>query len=117
MVLNNRPVALNGAQSLVTIDGFAIPLDFRNGQTYLNLHPFMDSQFEELPHVIMTRDITWTPSRYDSTPSTGDTWFRQQHNPDPLHPGFNLIGELAGANVNDSINPSILSILHRQGFE
>ena len=50
--VNDRPVSLNGTQSLITEDGYAIPLDFKNGLAYLNLRPFTEDEFENLPHVI-----------------------------------------------------------------
>lgn len=92
--VNDMPASINGAKSLVAINGSMIPLDFRNGLAYLNLRPCTDAKFEELPHVIMTRDVAWTQLRYDSIPSTDNSLFREQHNPDPLHPDFNLMGEL-----------------------
>ena len=47
--VNDRPVSLNGTQSLTTEDGYAIPLDFKNGRAYLNLRPFTEDEFETYP--------------------------------------------------------------------
>ena len=41
----------------------------------------------------MTRDIVWSPSRYDSSPSSNDTWFKESANPPPLHSDFDFFGE------------------------
>ena len=113
--VNDRPASLNGAQSLVTEDGYAIPLDFKNGLAYLNLRPFTTDEFETLPHVIMTRDIVWAPSRYDSSPSSNDKWFQESVNPPPLHPEFDFFGEHIEANLTEALYPSLLSLLRRTG--
>ena len=70
---NSRTMAWQSTtvhQSLITDDWYAIPLDFRNGLAYLNMCPFTDDELENLPHVIMTRDAVWSPSQYDSIPSS-----------------------------------------------
>lgn len=83
VTVNDRAATLNGAQSLVTHDGYAIPLDFRNGLPYLNIRPFTDDELTTLPQVIMTRDVTWSPSQYDSRPSEDPDWFNHQDDPPP----------------------------------
>jgi hypothetical protein len=32
------------------------------------MHPFTDQEWEELPHVILTRDSQWNPSMHDKEP-------------------------------------------------
>ena len=49
-----------------TIHGYAIPLDVRNGLPYMQLHPYTDTEWEEIPHVVLTGDISWYPAVYDS---------------------------------------------------
>ena len=49
VTVNDRPMSLNGDQSLITADGYAIPLDFKNGRAYLNLRPFTEDEFETYP--------------------------------------------------------------------
>ena len=95
--------------------GYAIPLDFRNGLVYLNLRPFTDNELEAPPHVIMTHGNVWSPSRYDSTPSSKDTWFQEQADPPPLHHDSNLFGEHIEANLTESLSPPLLSLLRRTG--
>jgi len=49
-----------------TIHGYAIPLDVWNGLPYMQLHPYTDTEWEEIPHVVLTGDISWYPAVYDS---------------------------------------------------
>jgi len=115
VTVNDRAATLNGAQSLVTNDGYAIPLDFRNGLPYLNIRPFTDDELTTLPQVIMTRDITWSPSQYDSRPSEDPNWFNNQDDPPPLHEGFDFNGEAIFANSSES-GPSLLSHLRHDAL-
>ena len=113
--VNDRCSVNQGHQSLITVDGYAIPLDFRNGLAYLNIRPFTKDEWSELPHVIMTRDVLWRPSKYDSRPSRNESWFDDQNNPYPLHPGFDFSGDLIETNISETLTPSILSQLRRDG--
>ena len=113
--VNAPPVSLNGEQSLLTDDGYAIPLDFNNGLNYLNLRPFTDDELETQPHVIMTRNMVWSPSRYDDIPSSSDSWFQEQATPSPLHCDFNLFEEHIEANLTEALSPPLLLLLRRTG--
>ena len=75
----------------------------------------MDLELEELPHVIMACNVDWSHSRYNSTPPSDDMWFKQQAEPDALHQGFNFAVEHVDASLDESLTPSILSVLLRQG--
>ena len=113
--VNDRCSINHGNQSLATPDGYAIPLDFKNGLAYLNIRPFTKKEWNELPHVVMTRDIVWKPSKYDSRPSRDESWFDGRNDPLPLHPGFDFNGDLVEANVSETLTPSILTQLRRDG--
>jgi len=113
--VNDRCSINQGHQSLATLDGYAIPLDFKNGLAYLNIRPFTKEEWNELPHVVMTRDIVWKPSKYDSRPSRDKSWFDGRNNPYPLHPGFDFSGDLIETNVSETLTPSVLTQLRREG--
>ena len=113
--VNDRCSINQGHQSLATPDGYAIPLDFRNGLAYLNIRPFTKKEWNELPHVVMTRDVVWKPSKYDSRPSRDESWFDGRNNPYPLHPGFDFSGDLIETNVSETLTPSVLTQLRRDG--
>ena len=56
-----------GGQSHVTNEGYVLPLDFKRGLAYLKIRLYTNNEFDKLPHVYMTRDIPWVPSRYDTS--------------------------------------------------
>ena len=64
----------------------------------------------------MTCDTVWSPSRYDSTPSSNDSWFQENTSPAPLHSDFGFFGEHIQANLTDALSPSLLSLLRRTGL-
>jgi len=70
-----------------------MPLDFQNGLAYLKLRPFKLKESDELPHIHMTRDIRWVPTRYDASPSTENDWFARQDDPKSIRPNFDLQGD------------------------
>ena len=87
----------------------------KNGLAYLNIRTFTKEEWNELSHVVMTRDVIWKPSKYDSSPSRDESWFDGRNNPYPLHPGFDLSGDLIETNVGETLTPSILTQLRRDG--
>ena len=93
--VDERSTKVKGAtQSITTVDGYVIPLRFNNGLPYMQMRPYTDREWEELPHVVLTSDVEWDPSRMDEDRDEDD-WLNQQ--PDdptdyPTRP-FNLVGE------------------------
>lgn len=74
--VNEKSVRLvGGKQRITTLEGYAIPLDIIDGLAYMKLRPFSDSEWEELPHVVMTSDKDWDPSVFDSVISNDETWY------------------------------------------
>ena len=63
----------------------------------------------------MTRDIVWTPSWYDPTPSSDDMWFQESINPTPLHRDFDFFGEHIESNLTEALSQSLLLLLRRTG--
>ena len=64
-----------GYQRIATVDGYCFPLDIINGLPHMKLRPFTDSEWNTLPHVIMTSDELWDPKKMDNTISDKDDWF------------------------------------------
>jgi hypothetical protein len=54
-----------GKQHIVTNDGHILPLQFRNGLPYLALRPPSKSDMDAFPHIILTSDVDWDPSKLD----------------------------------------------------
>jgi hypothetical protein len=64
--INDRSRLLPGGQQRILIDGYQLPLDFKNGLPYLRCRKPTDEELSLLPHIIMTADLDWDPSTYDN---------------------------------------------------
>ncbi|KAG7341092.1 hypothetical protein IV203_023043 [Nitzschia inconspicua] len=54
-----------GMQQIITPDGYVIPMSIRGGLAYIPMRTFTDSEFETLPHVVMTSNEVWDPNILD----------------------------------------------------
>jgi hypothetical protein len=64
--INDRPLSLPGGKQRILIDGYQIPLHFKNGLAYLPCRKPTDDELGTLPHVIMTSDVDWDPCVYEN---------------------------------------------------
>jgi hypothetical protein len=64
--INNPSRLLPGGKQRNSIDGYQIPLDFKNGLPYLRCRKPTETELGLLPHIIMTSDIEWDPSLHDN---------------------------------------------------
>jgi hypothetical protein len=64
--VNDKSLRLPGGQQRILMDGYQIPLTFRNGLCYLKCRPPTLDEVESLPHLIMTADLDWDPTSYDN---------------------------------------------------
>jgi hypothetical protein len=46
------------------MDGYQLPLEFKNGLPYLHCRKPTDDELSLLLHIIMTSDVTWDPSLF-----------------------------------------------------
>ena len=60
-----RSKVCGGTQRVITADGYAIPLQIRNGLPYLEMRPPTDHELEHLPQVHITSDVPWDPTVLD----------------------------------------------------
>ena len=60
--VDDTSIAHGGGQRIVTPEGYIIPLDSHCGLMHVPIRPFTDTEWETMPHVILTRDIPWDPS-------------------------------------------------------
>lgn len=74
-MVNDRSMRVGGTQCVRTNDGYVIPLDIINGLPYLKMQPNSDTEWEELPHVILTCGNEWNPTVLDNTISDKDDWY------------------------------------------
>jgi len=71
----DRPLKLKGKQCIKTLEGYYLPIDFKNGLAYTPMRPYTDEEWEELPHIVMTSDETWDPTVHDHDLSSDNSWF------------------------------------------
>ena len=64
-----------GKQCIITLEGHQFPLDMIRGLPYLSIRPFTDREWNDLPHVVLTSDVEWDPTVYDTILSSDDTWY------------------------------------------
>jgi hypothetical protein len=62
--INDRSRLLPGGKQRTSIDGYQIPLVFKNGLPYLRCRKPTETELGLLPHIIMTSDNEWDPSLY-----------------------------------------------------
>jgi hypothetical protein len=65
--INNRSWLLPGGKQRISIDGYQITVDFKNGLPYLWCRKPTETELALLPHIIMTSDIEWDPNLYDNS--------------------------------------------------
>ena len=65
LLVDDSATAVGGSQSIVTNEGYVIPLHVRDGLPYLDMSPPTDSELDSLPHVFFTSDSPWDPSTLD----------------------------------------------------
>jgi len=64
--VDDKSSKVGGKQHIVTLDGYVIPLNIRNGLAYMDMSKPTDQEFSSLPHVVLTSDSNWDPTLLDS---------------------------------------------------
>jgi hypothetical protein len=102
------PERLGGKQCIETLEGHQIPLAFKNGLPYINMQFPTKEETTTLPHVIMTRDVPWDPTRYDKEVKVEESVQAGFDNDvEIMHDGFNQFGEcIFDVNSGERIVPS-----------
>jgi len=70
--VSDQHQAFGGLQCMVTLDGYVIPIAIRNSLPYISMQPYTNDEWNTLPHVILTSDLDWDPSKYDHDPLVDD---------------------------------------------
>jgi hypothetical protein len=76
-VVNNWSIEVQGGlQCLITLDGYAIPIDIVDGLPYIKMRPFTDAAWDNLPHVVLTSNVEWDPTTVlDHSLDDDEHWF------------------------------------------
>ena len=93
--VHDKSIKVGGKQRIETLDGYIIPLNIRSGLPYMSIRPYTDSEWENLPHVILTADTDWDPTVIDWELEDGEEWLNAMQDlpeidPDPL---FDDVGD------------------------
>jgi hypothetical protein len=64
-----------GLHRIQTNDGYAIPINIKDGLPYVQIRPYTDEEWDALPHVILTSNMDWDPTVLDHTRDDDDKWF------------------------------------------
>ena len=65
-VIDGEATTKPHGQKIITTDGLVIPLVIRGGLVHMPMRAPTHEEIEQLPHVIMTADVEWDLTKYDS---------------------------------------------------
>jgi hypothetical protein len=117
--INDKSLRLPGGKQQIVMDGYQIPLMFRNGLAYLQCCPPTDAEVDLLPHLIMMADVDWDPTLYDNVISDLHKLYDQDIDDVP-HGNFDAHGNylhrtlphiLFSQNLNSSMYTSSLRLI------
>jgi hypothetical protein len=104
----------NGQQPYIwSPDGYYFPMSMSEGLAYLDIHPVLDKEWDNLPHIFLTKDEPWDPSTFDhgvqpewdsALPNFGDRFKDTPYNADG---NVKAAGEggLSGEFSDDDVDP------------
>ena len=75
--VHDKSVKVQGKQRIETLDGYIIPLNFRQGLPYATFRPYSDEEWETLPHVTLTADVDWDPTILDCETEDIKEWYNE----------------------------------------
>jgi len=74
--VNDKSVKVpGGLQRIMTLDGYAIPINIKDGLPYVKMRPYTDDEWDTLPHVILTSDVDWDPTVLDHDLDDDEEWY------------------------------------------
>ena len=76
------------------VDGFVIPLNIRCRLPYMDMRLYTDKEWDELPHIHITREEEWDPSIINHEQSDDQDWYDKQPSTPLLFPLFDKHGDL-----------------------
>jgi hypothetical protein len=110
--VDDKSRKVSGKQRIKTLDGYFIPINIQSGLPYVTMRPYADSEWDSLPHVILTSDAEWNPSILDNDLDDDDDWFEalSEIPDDPTNQLFDQYGNYPKRTIvnQHAITPSIL---------
>ena len=89
-VVHDKSIKVGEKQHIETLDGYVIPLNIRSGLPYMTIRPYTDTEWDSLPHVILTADTDWDPSVIDHEMEDGEEWFDAMQDLPDIEPDPNF---------------------------
>ena len=84
--VNDTSPTLGGLGTIATPEGYVIPLTFHHGLAYLaDARPYTDHEWTSLPHVFLTQETEWNPTKFDYV--VPPDWYTKRHDP-PVNAGL-----------------------------
>jgi hypothetical protein len=75
--VNDKSAQITGRVPYIEmLEGYKVPLSTRNGLVYAELRPFTDTEWKELPHIVITSDCDWNPSVLDQ--DVPSDWYKEE---------------------------------------
>jgi hypothetical protein len=104
--VDDRAPIFGGTACITTLEDYKIPMHFKNGLAYIEMRPFTDDEFSDLPHVFLTSEVTYDPTSIDF--EIDDEWYDAQSTFQPL---------IAQSKYDERGYPKPLSILEANILE
>jgi hypothetical protein len=79
--VDDRAPIFGGTACITTLEDYKIPMHFKNGLAYIDMRPFSDDEFRDLPHVFPWW-VTYDPTSIDF--EIDDEWYDAQSTFQPL---------------------------------
>ena len=57
-IVDDRAIKAGGKQLIKTVDNYVIPLNVKNALPRMQLRPYSDKEWNDLPHVVLTSELT-----------------------------------------------------------
>ena len=92
VTIDDKSKHVGGKQCMRTLEGYVMPFNFFSGLAYLRMQPYTDTEWDTLPHVILTSDQDWDPTVLDHIMDDDDKWFDTLDEPLTM-PGDNNFDE------------------------
>ena len=64
--VDDKSRKVGGTQCIKTLDGYTIPMTIKNGLARLKIRPYLNQEWDTLPHVILTGPNEWDPTVLDT---------------------------------------------------
>ena len=74
-MVHYKSIKVGRKQCIKTLDGYIILLNIRSGLPYMTIHLSTDTEWDNMPHVILTADTDWDLTVIDHDLENGEEWF------------------------------------------